>query len=802
MSKFLRFLSAVAVALAAGSAVQASALIVVERRFPTNFYCPIDNDDFDLTFVAEGPFARLTFTGNNRGPTAQWLHRRLDNIGIEAKSIYDANKLVSPGYDICYVAPGHANTPGYNFSAAGTPEIYLNLFDTNADGWDLNRGAYFDPGPGVSAIRNPPVANDVSGGALAMGRETVGQVSVTTSVLISGLTTGVNYILTGWWNLDNELSPMTVLIDTLPCIDRDADGVVDCSDCDDRNPKRKPGGTEVCDGIDNDCDGLIDESTPCDRVCDVPQLVGGSNLRVTTAVFASDNPSIAWNGTDFGMFYKDSRNGGQEIFYSRVSTAGVKVGADVNLTPGGGSNSKPRAVWTGSEYGVVWEENGFVAFRRFDRNGAAIGSEVLLGAASPGAFAPDIAWTGQEYGLVWSQYVVTPEIFFTRLAPEATALMTPVQISAGQNPQDPKVSWNGTNYGVVWQGFGSTQTIYFRRVVPLNVATGTILELTPAGAGSFQPAIAAGGTDWGVAWADYRNGSDSEIYFARVSAAGAKLGTDTRVTNATGGSVFPALAWSGSEWGVTNEDFRSGDSEQWFGRVTLAGVKTGTDFRVTNAAGTSQQASIVWAGGRYALSWSDDRNAGEQEIYFSRVGCDCVDADADTFSSCVDCDDGRAATFPGATQICDGFNNNCSDVNWPLLTGTSEADADGDGFTGCTGDCSDANSTVWATPGEARFLLLSHNKLTSTTSLSWSAPTAPGGTSPFYDTVRSNTASNFVTGATCVETNNGPNTVSTDTGTPAPVFFYLIRCENACPSGQGTLGNASNGTPRTARTCP
>ena len=54
------------------------------------------------------------------------------------------------------------------------------------------------------------------------------------------------------------------------------------------------------------------------------------------------------------------------------------------------------------------------------------------------------------------------------------------------------------------------------------------------------------------------------------------------------------------------------------------------------------------------------------------------------------------------------------------------------------------------------------------------------------------------------ETNNGPNTVSADTGTPASgaSFFYLIRGENNCPSGQGSLGNQSNGTPRTARTCP
>jgi len=46
---------------------------------------------------------------------------------------------------------------------------------------------------------------------------------------------------------------------------------------------------------------------------------------------------------------------------------------------------------------------------------------------------------------------------------------------------------------------------------------------------------------------------------------------------------------------VTRILVRSGDSEQWFGRVTAAGAKIGTDFRITNAAERLAQTGDRWA---------------------------------------------------------------------------------------------------------------------------------------------------------------------------------------------------------------
>ncbi|MCB0531236.1 MAG: hypothetical protein H6574_04510 [Lewinellaceae bacterium] len=45
--------------------------------------------------------------------------------------------------------------------------------------------------------------------------------------------------------------------------DRDHDGYFSYEDCDDNNPKIHPGAPELCDKLDNDCNGKIDDNAPC-----------------------------------------------------------------------------------------------------------------------------------------------------------------------------------------------------------------------------------------------------------------------------------------------------------------------------------------------------------------------------------------------------------------------------------------------------------------------------------------------------------------------------------------------------------
>ena len=73
--------------------------------------------------------------------------------------------------------------------------------------------------------------------------------------------------------LDNDCDGVVPAEET----DGDGDGVLACEDCDDDDPDNTPDGVELCDGLDNDCDGVLpDDETDwdgdgvsgCDGDCD------------------------------------------------------------------------------------------------------------------------------------------------------------------------------------------------------------------------------------------------------------------------------------------------------------------------------------------------------------------------------------------------------------------------------------------------------------------------------------------------------------------------------------------------------
>jgi len=125
--------------------------------------------------------------------------------------------------------------------------------------------------------------------------------------------------------------------------DADHDGFTACGgDCDDGNPAVRPGAVEACNGIDDNCNGLVDETfdqdgdgrTSCGGDCDdADPFVWGAPLEVSAVLLAGGPPAqITWDVQD--------ASAGPETAYDLVSGTRAALGAfDAStaacLIPGG-----------------------------------------------------------------------------------------------------------------------------------------------------------------------------------------------------------------------------------------------------------------------------------------------------------------------------------------------------------------------------------------------------------------------------------------------------------------------------------
>ena len=124
-------------------------------------------------------------------------------------------------------------------------------------------------------------------------------------------------------------------------------------------------------------------------------------------------------------------------------------------------------------------------------------------------------------------------------------------------------------------------------------------------------------------------------------------------------------------------------------------------------------------------------------------------------------------------------------------------DEDGDGFP-LGQDCDDQNPAVWHTPGEAQRIEWRNEVV-----FKWEPPSLLGGLAVVYDVLRSPRPFDFVNFTTCLETDTGAtDTMDPLEPPPGRLLSYLVRAQNRCPNGEGSLGTSSNGTERAGISCP
>jgi hypothetical protein len=360
-------------------------------------------------------------------------------------------------------------------------------------------------------------------------------------------------------------------------------------DCDDTSALAfpGPGSVELCDGKDNDCNGVIDDNSVYVVTQGAPvQLsestlshasAGGiaygasgqgylaaytgenaagdtdvlarplddfgaplatSNAVNATAADASGGP-VVWTGDRYGIAWQDRRTGNYEIFFNALAPSGAKIGPDVQLTHTDDFSINPAIAWNGTDFYVAYEDRRSGAFqvwgRRVDLEAKSPGEELLMVDGFDASESPALAVDSKGVALAYfSGDSFSSSIKIRFFDPNLTPTTDAITVGSG-DVGPPSISRNNEDYVVVW-GEKSPFAIYGAVVS----SDGSILVartlLSAPGGFSRYPTVTGLGDRILVSYAREEDtpGADYDIYFRAFSNTLEPLGDATPVVSRPG----------------------------------------------------------------------------------------------------------------------------------------------------------------------------------------------------------------------------------------------------------------------------
>ncbi len=413
---------------------------------------------------------------------------------------------------------------------------------------------------------------------------------------------------------------------------------------------------------------------------------GGIPVAVTSADEA--HAAVAYNGSECLVTWGvDMGATSYDIYATRVDTAGAVLDSGIVVCDDPAYQGYPAVSTNGPDYFVVWDDyrNGDtwdVYGARIDSTGAVIDTTSLALSLEPSQqFGLATAFDGSKWLIAWHDSRNDhKDIFAIRVGSDGTVLdPASFLISvASVDEAEAAVAYDGAGYLVVWHEWRE-ETLYDIRATRVS-ADGTVLD--PAGisvcvdsSDAMYPAVCFGGSDYLVAWQDYRNG-EADIYAARIAPDGTVLDPGGfSVSLGPDDQERPAVTFNGVRYLVVWQDRRRGDfdirasrvdpdgtvleawgipvSEALMDQARPSAASDGLDFfvvwedarnvyddifgtrvrrngavldssgiAIASAPLAQEHPDVVFDGDRYAVVWQDYRTNVDYDIYLSRVTAD------------------------------------------------------------------------------------------------------------------------------------------------------------------------------------
>lgn len=275
-------------------------------------------------------------------------------------------------------------------------------------------------------------------------------------------------------------------------------------DCNDTSVLASPGGVERCDGLDNDCDGVVDngalfapsEAPPVllsegaeqgspggltfsdgagvygavftQRVGSsqstfrsIQPRQGGAGPAIPVAEVNNDTFAgpIVGRGNIFATAWEDRRDEDYEIYFNRFNTRGDKLGPDLRVTAAPGFSLRPSLLElqtaTTREYRLAWEDErdgsgGRIYGQVIDGSGAMVGGNIELTALGLDPSSPSLVAGTSRIGLLFNMRAEAGRGLGFRSFDFAWEDRTPVVALSARNPDAASLTANAGRFIVAW----------------------------------------------------------------------------------------------------------------------------------------------------------------------------------------------------------------------------------------------------------------------------------------------------------------------------------------------------------------
>ncbi len=394
------------------------------------------------------------------------------------------------------------------------------------------------------------------------------------------------------------------------------------NDCDDTSPDAFPGGQEICDGVDNDCNGVIDDGAGYQRVSSEPwrlshdddsrsgaasltydgehwavalwadhtrrefrflSLSPDGTVQVETPLTNHNGGSyggpIVWTGSVFGTAWPDNRQDQSiDVYFNLLDRKGAKLGPDLRVTATPEFSTDPIVRYDGSEWVVFWGESDS-GFRSLKAQHISTDSELLgdpVTVSPPGVFA-DLAsldFGTERLGVAFQS--VDPfdpgaigTLNFMSLSQDLSG--EPTLIAVDSNPGGHQVRHVADRFILVWSqydGAAAGEYVYGATFDEFGNPLEPKTPLTPGGKRARSPSLLPLGDRALLFWADQVEEGNYELYVKTIDRNLNELSPPERLTFAGANSLGPVAAFGpNGQVGVVFEDYRDGGPQAFMLRL-------------------------------------------------------------------------------------------------------------------------------------------------------------------------------------------------------------------------------------------